>query len=112
MGRRYRYRIECRRPYFDAMPRVVLSAVLFLLATDLAAQIPTTSTLNCTPNPAAISQQVDCGVSVSRPPGNSVPGSGRVTFYDGTTAIYSMSLLEGGAAFITSNLAQGVHPIT
>jgi hypothetical protein len=93
--------------------RSALSVVIFLSAvTRLAAGYPTTTTVNCSPNPAAVSQEVSCGANVHGPPGTSIPADGQVTFYDGTTVIDSMTLLEGGAAFTTSTLAQGVHPIS
>ena len=69
----------------------------------------TTSTLASSRNPSNFGQFVTFTASVTSFSGT-VKGS--VTFYDGTTALKTVSLSGGVAKYKTATLAQGTHSIT
>jgi len=70
----------------------------------------TSSTLTCTPNPAAYQATVACTDTVNSTSGTP---SGTVTFYDGSTEIGSSTLSSSGIATIsTATLTVGSHSIT
>jgi hypothetical protein len=70
----------------------------------------TTTTLTSSLNPSNLGQAVTFTASVTPQYSGKVTGS--VTFYDGTTALGTVSLSKGAAKFTTSTLAQGTHTIT
>jgi len=70
----------------------------------------TSTTLTATPNPSTFGQPVTFTATVASA-GPGVP-TGKVKFVDGTLALGSAALRGGIAAFTTSNLASGTHPIT
>jgi hypothetical protein len=70
----------------------------------------TTTTLVSSLNPSNFGQAVTFTASVT--PQFGVKVSGTVTFYDGTTALKTMSLGGGLAKFKTSTLTSGMHSIT
>jgi uncharacterized protein len=86
---------------FDASSATMTQVVL----DDLA----TTSTLDCSPNPAQYADTVTCTDTATADTGTP---TGTVTFYDGTTTLGTASLSSGVATFSTSTLAVGSHPIT
>ena len=63
-------------------------------------------------NPTVYGQSVTFTATVSAAsPGSGTP-SGQVTFYDGTTAVDTETLVNGTAAYTTSALSLGGHSIT
>ena len=81
--------------------------------TQDANQAAATTTLGSGPNPSTAGQQETFVVTVTaNPPGAGIP-TGGVTFFDGGTPIGTARLDSTGmAAFATSSLAAGNHPIT
>ena len=70
----------------------------------------TTTTLTSSQNPSNSGQSVTFTASVT--PQFTATVHGTVTFYDGTTALKTASLIGGTAKFITSTLTSGAHNIT
>jgi len=81
--------------------------------TQDANQAAAATTLGSGPNPSTAGQQETFVVTVTaNPPGAGIP-TGGVTFFDGGTPIGTARLDSTGmAAFATSSLAAGNHPIT
>ncbi len=70
------------------------------------------TTLSTSANPAVLGQPVTFTATVSAAaPGSGTP-TGQVTFYDGTTAIDTETLVGGSAAYTTSSLTLGIYPIS
>jgi Bacterial Ig-like domain (group 3) len=67
----------------------------------------TSTSLTVNPNPANTGQTVTMNASVA-PAG----ATGSVTFFDGTTQLASMTIVNGNASFATSGLAAGTHTLT
>jgi hypothetical protein len=70
----------------------------------------TTTALASSLNPSNFGQSVTLTASVTPEFGGAVTGT--VTFYDGTTALKTVSLSGGAAKFTTSTLTSGTHSIT
>jgi len=70
----------------------------------------TTTTLTSSLNPSNFGQSVT--FTASETPQYSGTVKGKVTFYDGTTALKTVYLSGGVAKFTTSTLAAGTHTIT
>ncbi len=70
----------------------------------------TTTTLASSQNPSSLGQSVTFTASVT--PQFSGKVTGTVTFYDGATALKTVSMSGGVAKFTTSTLAAGEHSIT
>jgi Bacterial Ig-like domain (group 3)/Beta-propeller repeat len=70
----------------------------------------TTTTLTSSPNPSNFGQSVTFTASVTPQFSGTVKGS--MTFYDGTTALKTMTLSGGAVKFTTSMLTSGAHTIT
>ena len=74
-------------------------------------QAGTTASVVSSVNPSEFGQSVTFTADVDAvAPGAGVP-TGQVTFYDGTTAIDTATLVNGSATFTTSTLAVGSHSI-
>jgi hypothetical protein len=72
----------------------------------------TASTVSSSNNPSIIGQSVTFTATVTaNSPGAGTP-TGSVSFLDGTSVLASVPLNNGSAAFSTSSLAVGSHPIT
>ena len=69
-----------------------------------------TTTLVSSQNPSNFGQAVTFTANVAPQFSGTVKGT--VTFYDGTTALATVSLSKGAAKFTTSTRAQGTHAIT
>jgi Bacterial Ig-like domain (group 3) len=61
-------------------------------------------------NPSNVGQSVTFTATVT--PQFSGTVTGNVTFYDGTTALKTVSVIGGVAKFTTSTLTSGAHTIT
>ncbi|MGA2499634.1 MAG: Ig-like domain repeat protein [Tepidisphaeraceae bacterium] len=72
----------------------------------------TSVALTTSVNPSAVGQSVTFTATVTALNGGTVPPDGQVTFMDGTTILASVTLSGGVAAYTTSALTNGVHPIT
>jgi hypothetical protein len=70
----------------------------------------TTTALSSSQNPSNLGQSVTFTASVA--PQFSGTVTGTVTFYDGTTALKTLSVSGGVAKFTTSTLTHGMHSIT
>ena len=70
----------------------------------------TATTLASSQNPSNVGQSVTFTATVTPQFTGTVTGS--VTFYDGTTALKTVSLSGGVAKFTTSTLTSGSHSIT
>ena len=77
---------------------------------QLVNKASTTTALASSPNPSNFGQSVTFTASVT--PQFSGTVTGTVTFYDGTTALKTVSVNKGVAKFTTSTLASGTHTIT
>ena len=79
---------------------------------DVVNQDASTTVTTPSVNPTVWGQSVTFTATV----GSAVPGAGtptgQVTFYDGTTAIDTQTLVNGGASYTTSTLPVGGHSIT
>lgn len=73
------------------------------------ALLTTTGALTCSPNPASYGATVTCTDTVSSASGTP---SGTVTFYDGSTALSTITLSSGVATYSTSSLTVGTHVIS
>jgi hypothetical protein len=72
----------------------------------------TTTLVSSSPNPSVHGQPLTFTVTVvAVEPGGGTP-AGTATFYDGSTALSSVSLSGGEATFTTSSLGVGTHTIT
>lgn len=71
--------------------------------------VSTSSTLSCSPNPAAYGATVTCTDTVTAASGTA---GGTVTFYDGTTSLGTATLTDGITTYTTSTLSVGSHTIT
>jgi Bacterial Ig-like domain (group 3) len=69
-----------------------------------------TTTLVSSPNPSNVGQAVTFTATVSPQFSGTVKGT--VTFYDGTTALKTVSVSGGVAKFATKTLTSGAHNIT
>jgi hypothetical protein len=74
-------------------------------------QASTTITLSSSVNPSSFKEAVTFTATVAAQSGECAV-TGTVTFYDGTTALKTVSLSGGVAKFTTWTLASGTHPIT
>ena len=81
---------------------------VILLDGEVDALDPTTTTLISSANPAALGAPITFTATVA---GGSSP-TGSVRFYDGNTLLGTVTLHSGMAAFTTSSLALGTHPLT
>ncbi len=63
-------------------------------------------------NPSQVGQSVTFTATVTALNGGTVPPDGTLSFVDGTTTLASVQLSGGVAAFTTTTLANGLHPIT
>ncbi len=70
----------------------------------------TTTTLASSQNPSKVGQSVTFTASVTPEFSGTVKGT--VTFYDGTAALKTVTLIAGAAQFTTSKLTSGMHSIT
>jgi hypothetical protein len=70
--------------------------------------VTTTSTLTCSPNPAAYQNTVTCTDTVTAASGTA---SGTAVFYDGSTTLGTVTLSSGVATYSTSTLTVGSHSI-
>ena len=77
---------------------------------QVVSKAATTTTLVSSQNPSNFGQSVTFTASVKPQFGGTV--TGKVTFFDGTTTLQTVSLSRGVAKFITSKLASGTHSIT
>jgi hypothetical protein len=77
---------------------------------QVVSKATTTTTLVSSQNPSNFGQSVTFTASVT--PQFSGAVTGNVTFYDGTTALKTISLSGGVAKFTTSTLTTGSHTIT
>jgi hypothetical protein len=75
--------------------------------TENVKRVATATVLTTTPNPSNAGQNVTLTASVSP-----ATATGRVIFYDGSTAIASHALSGGAAVFNTTALASGTHSLT
>jgi hypothetical protein len=75
--------------------------------TENVKRVATATVLTTTPNPSNAGQNVTLTASVSP-----ATATGRVIFYDGSTAIASRALSGGAAVFNTTALASGTHSLT
>jgi hypothetical protein len=76
---------------------------------QVVSKATTTTTLASSLNPSKVGQSATFTASVK--PQFSDTVTGPVTFYDGTTALKTMSLSGGVAKFTTSTLTKGTHSI-
>ena len=72
----------------------------------------TSTTLTSSRNPADVGQSVTFTATVSDTLASTVVPTGTVTFFDGSTALATVTLTNGVATFTTSSLGVGTHPIT
>ncbi|MGA7339053.1 MAG: Ig-like domain repeat protein [Terracidiphilus sp.] len=72
----------------------------------------TKTTLTSSVNPSAPGQSVTFTATVAISGGGGVTPDGTVTFMDGATVLSTVPLASGTAAYATSTLTIGVHPIT
>ncbi|MGB6744160.1 MAG: Ig-like domain repeat protein [Terracidiphilus sp.] len=72
----------------------------------------TKTTLASSANPSALGQSVTFTATVAISGGGGVTPDGTVTFMDGATVLGTMALSGGTAAYSTTTLTLGVHPIT
>jgi hypothetical protein len=77
---------------------------------QVVSKATTTTTLASSLNPSNVGQSVTFTASMTPQFGGTVHGT--VTFYDGTTALKTMSVSGGAARFTTSTLPVGSHNIT
>jgi hypothetical protein len=73
--------------------------------------VATTTTLSSSVNPSVSGKPVVFSATVSPQSGAGVP-TGKVTFYNGTTALAKMTLASGSAKYTTSKLPPGTSSIT
>jgi hypothetical protein len=76
---------------------------------QVVSKATTTTTLASSLNPSNVGQSVTFTASVT--PEFSGTPTGKVAFYDGTTALKTVGLSGGVAKFTTSKLASGTHSI-
>ena len=75
-------------------------------------QDSTTTSLILSVNPSSFGQSVSFTATIAaNAPGAGTP-TGTVTFSDGATVLGTITLVNGVAAFTTTNLSVGTHPIT
>lgn len=70
----------------------------------------TTTLLNCAPSPSTFGEAVTCTASVTAQ-FSGIP-TGKMTLYDGATALKTVAPSGGTAKFTTSTLTAGTHTIT
>jgi hypothetical protein len=68
--------------------------------------------LTSTANPSQVGQSVTFTATVTALNGGGILPDGSVSFLDGTTTLANVQLTGGVAAYTTSTLANGLHPIT
>jgi hypothetical protein len=73
--------------------------------------VATTTSLSSSVNPSVSGKPVVFSATVSPQSGAGVP-TGKVTFYNGTTALAKMTLTSGSAKYTTSKLPPGTSSIT
>jgi len=73
--------------------------------------VATTTTLSSSVNPSVSGKRVLFSATVSPQSGTGVP-TGTITFYNGTTALATVTLTSGSASYSTSKLALGASSIT
>jgi len=78
--------------------------------TQVVTKAEVTMTLSASQNPSTVGQLVTFTASVTPQFGGTA--NGKVTFYDGATALKAIWLSGGTAKFITSQMAAGAHNIT
>ena len=80
--------------------------------TETIKQASPTATVSSSVNPTVFGQSVTFTATVSAtPPATGTP-TGQVTFYDGTIAVDTETLVDGTATYTTSALAVGGHSVT
>jgi hypothetical protein len=114
------YHVSASRPVFDTPGTYVVSVSISednVTALVIDSQVvnsvgptPTTTTLDSSNNPSAISQAVTFTATVT-PSFGSITPDGMVTFTEGAATLGSAALSGGQATFTTSSLAVGVHTI-
>jgi hypothetical protein len=77
---------------------------------QVVSKATTTTTLASSQNPSNVGQSVTFTATVTPQFSGTVKGT--VTFYDGTTALKTVSVIGGVAKFTTSTLTSGTHSIT
>lgn len=80
------------------------SSSVTVLTTDA-----TTSTLACSPTTAQVGATVSCTDTITASTGTV---AGTITYYDGTTALGTATVVSGTASFTLSSLAIGAHAIS
>jgi len=73
--------------------------------------LSTATALDLTPNPVASGAQFTMQAAVAALPGASIP-AGKVTFYNGSSAIGTVSLNSAGIAALKSSLSTGTYSIS
>ena len=63
-------------------------------------------------NPSQVGQSVTFTATVTAPDGGGILPDGQLSFLDGTTSLATVQLVGGVAAYTTSTLTAGAHPIT